>query len=73
MADEVVVVECRKRSGSMITVDYAIDLGVPVHAIPGQITSPLATGPNQLIQDGANPIIDIDLFIEEFLRRIHGR
>lgn len=73
LADEVIVVECQPKSGSMITIDYAIDLGKPVHAIPGEICNPLARGPNQLIQDGANPIIDLDLFTEEFLRRNYGR
>lgn len=69
LADEVVVIECKSKSGSMITIDYAIDLGKAVHAIPGQITSELAAGPNRLIQEGANPIIDIDLFVDEFIRR----
>lgn len=72
LADEVVVIECKQRSGSMITIDYAIDLGKPVHAIPGHITSELAAGPNRLIQEGANPIIDIDLFVDEFIRRNHA-
>lgn len=73
LADEVIVIECRKQSGTMITTEYAIDLGKPVHAVPGRITSELAQGPNQLIQDGANPIIDVDLFVDEYLRRNHVR
>lgn len=73
LANEVIVIECKPRSGSMITVDYAIDLGKPVSAIPGPITSELSAGPNRLIHDGANPIIDLDLFLEDFLRRNHVR
>lgn len=73
LASEVIVVECLKRSGTMITTDYAIDLGKSVHTFPGNITSALAEGPNQLIQDGANPIIDINLFVDEFVRRNHVR
>lgn len=73
LGDEVIVVECLAQSGSLITIDYAIDFGKTVHAVPGRISDPLAGGPNQLIQDGANPIIDIDLFIDEFLRRNYAR
>lgn len=73
LADEVIVIECLKKSGTMITTDYALDLGKPVHAVPGRITSEVAQGPNQLIQDGANPLIDVDLFVDEYLRRNHVR
>jgi DNA processing protein len=48
-----VVVEGTASSGSLITARFASDLGREVGAVPGQITSPLATGPNALIADGA--------------------
>jgi DNA processing protein len=48
-----VVVEGTDRSGSLITAGFAADLGREVGAVPGQITSPLASGPNTLIADGA--------------------
>ena len=48
-----VVVEGRERSGALITAAYARDLGRPVGAVPGRITSPLAAGPNALLADGA--------------------
>jgi DNA processing protein len=49
----VVVVEARRRSGSLITARHAADQGVDVFAVPGPITSPTSEGPNRLIQDGA--------------------
>jgi DNA processing protein len=48
-----VVVEARDRSGSLLTAARARELGRPVGAVPGRITSPLAAGPNRLLRDGA--------------------
>ena len=48
-----VVVEGTSRSGSLITAGFAADLGRELGAVPGQVTSPLAAGPNELIQAGA--------------------
>jgi DNA processing protein len=48
-----IVVEGTSKSGSLITARFAQDLGRDVGAVPGQITSTLATGPNDLLADGA--------------------
>jgi DNA processing protein len=48
-----VVVEGTDNSGSLITARFAADLGREVAAVPGQVTSPVAAGPNGLIADGA--------------------
>jgi DNA processing protein len=53
MADAVLVVEGAKGSGSVITTDFALDLGRPVFAVPGPVTSPLSEVPLSLIRDGA--------------------
>ena len=57
MSRGVLIVEGAKRSGAMITVDYANDQGRDVFAVPGSIYSPLSATPNQLIVDGAVPAI----------------
>jgi DNA processing protein len=51
-----VVVEGRNDSGSLITAHFAADLGREVGAVPGQVTSPLADGPNGLLVDGATVV-----------------
>lgn len=51
-----VVVEGRERSGALITARHARELGRPVGAVPGRITSPLAAGPNALLAGGAGLI-----------------
>jgi DNA processing protein len=51
-----VVVEARERSGALITADLALDEGREVLAVPGEITSQLSCGTNQLLRLGAVPV-----------------
>jgi DNA processing protein len=51
-----VVVEAADPSGSLITSDFARDLGRSVAAVPGQVTSRIARGTNGLLRDGAIPV-----------------
>lgn len=53
LADGVLVVEATGRSGTLITVDHALDLGRDVFAVPGPIDRPTSEGTNRLIQQGA--------------------
>jgi DNA processing protein len=53
LAATTVVVEAGERSGSLLTTRYARELGRPVGAVPGGITSPGAAGPNGLLAAGA--------------------
>ena len=52
----VIVVEARRRSGSLITVRHALNQGREVFVVPGSIEGPFAEGSNQLLRDGARPI-----------------
>ena len=56
LSDGVIVVEAPKKSGSMITVDFALKQGRDVFAVMGNVDSPYSAGSNQLIKDGAVPI-----------------
>jgi DNA processing protein len=55
-----VVVEAMERSGSLITAEFARDLGRDVGAVPGPVTSPLSRGPNALLSDGAHVIRSVE-------------
>ena len=67
LADAIVVVESREKSGTKITVEMALEQGKDVYVVPGRITDGLSEGCNQLINEGARVITSIDGFINEFL------
>jgi len=59
-----IVVEARARSGALITADFALEEGRDVLAVPGEITSALSQGTNQLIRIGAVPLTSVAEAIE---------
>jgi DNA processing protein len=61
----VLVVEGSKRSGAMITADFAAEQGREIFAVPGNILNPQSAGPNQLIQQGAKLVTTIGDILEE--------
>jgi DNA processing protein len=59
LARATVVVEARERSGALITSDFALELGRDVFAVPGEITSALSAGTNDLLRQGAAPLTSV--------------
>lgn len=53
ISDKILITEARKKSGSIITANFALEQGKNVYAIPGNITSYKSEGTNMLIKEGA--------------------
>ena len=64
LASSVVVVEAGRRSGSLITVDHALDIGRDVWVVPGPIEASTCAGSNRLLGEGARPLLAIADFVE---------
>ncbi len=58
LAQLTVVVEAAERSGSLITADFAVQLGREVAAVPGPAVSPRCRGTNLLLRDGAHLVLE---------------
>lgn len=60
------VVEAMERSGTLITVDQALEQGKEVFAIPGSPLHPQTIGCHRMIQDGAKLVISAADILEEW-------
>ena len=65
LSDVVVVVEAREKSGSLITVDFALEQGRSVLAVPGRVGDALSDGCNYLIAQGAGIAWSAEAVLEE--------
>ena len=70
LADVLVVIEARQRSGTSITVEMALEQGREIYAVPGRITDRLSDGCNKMLKEGAHVFLspeDFLLDLEEML------
>ena len=64
LADIVLVVEARAKSGSLITADFAAEQGRDIFAVPGRLEDELSRGCNELIEQGAGIAISPERMLE---------
>lgn len=58
LANGVLVVQAGSRSGAITTCDWALELGLDIWSIPGEIRDPLRSGNHKLIKEGAFLVTD---------------
>lgn len=57
LCQAVIVTEADAKSGSLITTDFAVEQNRTIMAVPGNITSARSAGPNNLLRQGATPVV----------------
>jgi DNA processing protein len=63
LGDALLITEAAENSGSLHTARFALELGKPVLAVPGNINSATSKGTNNLIKMGATPVTSVqDIF-----------
>lgn len=63
ISKKLIIIEATDKSGSLITVNYALELGMDVMAVPGPVFNGNSEGCNKLIRDGAKPFTEmVDLY-----------
>ena len=65
LCDALLVIEAKEKSGTLITVDMALEQGKEVYALPGRATDPLSGGCNRLIRQGAGLVSSPGELLEE--------
>ena len=65
LSKAVLVIEAKEKSGTLITVDFALEQGKDVFCIPGNVDSINSVGTNKLIKQGAKLVTNIEEIIEE--------
>lgn len=65
LADVVLVMEAKERSGSLITADCALEQGKDVYALPGPADSSLSLGCHRLIRQGAGILVSPQTLLED--------
>lgn len=68
LSDAVLVIEAKQKSGTLITVDMALEQGREVYVVPGRVTDALSLGCNRLVKQGAG----IALSPEDLLQELAG-
>ena len=65
LAEVVVIAEAKKKSGSLITAEHALEQGKDIYVFPGRTTDALSYGCNTLIQQGAGIILSVEEFLKQ--------
>ena len=73
LADILLVVEAREKSGTMTTVAAALEQGREVYAVPGRISDRTSDGCNRLLFDGAGVALSPEILLEALVGKGGGK
>ncbi len=59
LSDGILVVEAALRSGALITVNYGLEQGKEIMAVPGRIDDKMSAGCLDIIRSGATPVMSV--------------
>lgn len=66
LSNGLLLVEAKEKSGSLITVDYALEYGKDVFAIPGDVLGASNRGSNNIVRLGAKPVFEVKDILDEY-------
>ena len=66
----VLVAEAPKKSGALITAEYALEQGKDIFAVPGSIFKPESEGANKLLASGAKAVTSAKDILDEYVFEI---
>lgn len=74
LSNALLITEATTKSGTLTTANFALEQGKPVMVVPGNITSSMSAGCNNLLKVGATPVTDVtdilhELGLEESVRQ----
>ncbi len=67
LCDGILVIEAKKKSGSLITVDMGLEQGKEIYALPGRTVDIMSEGCNNLIKMGAKLVTSPKDILEDFI------
>ncbi|HEY5557134.1 DNA-processing protein DprA [Acetobacterium sp.] len=67
LSQGILIIEARKKSGSLITANHALEQGKNVYVIPGDICSVHWAGGNQLLKEGAKLVTEPKDILEDYV------
>ena len=65
LSDAVLITEAAARSGTLTTARFALEQGKTVMVVPGNITSTMSAGCNNLLKVGAAPVTTVEDILHE--------
>ena len=69
LSEGIIIIEAGEKSGALITVEYGLEQGKEIYALPGNINNAGSIGTNRLIKEGAKILTSIEDILEDLRNR----